>query len=210
MRRRWLCGALAALALGLSGCAAGMPEASPSPSDTGTERIATATPSEATSAAPVAPSATPRANLAVTVDGKRLMGQGLREEDETFLPLVETAQALGYTADVAQTQADGRTRCVHTFSMGEDAGREVTVSYLVQDNTVTDVQFARGKLIVHVDRVLQFEGDTVYAPEDFFEEAMEAEIDDEDGRVTVLSAAGRGATSAPGATQAPGTTVSPG
>lgn len=198
MRRRRLYGALAALALGLSGCAAGMPEASPSPSGTGTEQVATATPSEAASAAPAGPSATPRANLAVTVDGKRLMGQGLRAEDETFLPLVETARALGYAADVAETQSDGRKRCVHTFSMEGDAATEVTVSYLVQDNTVTDIQFARGKLIVPVDRVLQVEGDTVYAPEDFFEEAMEAEIDDEDGRVTVLSVAGRAAASATG------------
>ena len=52
MRRRRLYGALAALALGLSGCAAGMPEASPSPSGTGTGQVATATPSEAASAAP--------------------------------------------------------------------------------------------------------------------------------------------------------------
>ena len=111
---------------------------------------------------------------------------------------MEPARGLGYAADVAETQSDGRKRCMHTFSMEGDAATEVTVSYLVQDNTVTDIQFARGKLIVPVDRVLQVEGDTVYAPEDFFEEAMEAEIDDEDGRVTVLSVAGRAAASATG------------
>lgn len=195
--------ACAALALWLGGCAAGEPEATASP----TEQPAATASAQATQQAVVlptgettpAPTQEPRANLSVTVDGTALKGKAMIDSEETFLPLVQTAEALGYKASVSELEEDAQRRRVHTFSVGEDKSREVGVSYLLKDNTVSDISFARDKMIVPVDRVLHFEGDTVYAPADFFEEAMEAKIetDAEQKKVTVLSAQAKHATPAP-------------
>lgn len=190
----------------LSGCAADGAEATPQPA-VSAQATASATADETQRAVVLSPSAeatpaatqAPRANLNITVDGKTLKNKAMTEDDETFLPLTETAEALGYKAAVSELEEDTQRRRVHTFSIGADKSREVAVSYLLKDNTATDISFARDKMIVPVDRVLQFEGDVVYAPEDFFEEAMEADIEtDEEGKkVTVRSPQAKNATPAP-------------
>ena len=170
----------AMLALALGGCAAqGMesPESTVAPTQT-----VTAAPTATPSPAPTNTPAPTREPMPVRVEGKTLSQDARTMQGKTMLPLLETMEYLGYKARVNELSEDGGTRRVHTFTKDRE---EISVSYLLTDNTVSDVSFVRDKLIVPVDRLLLFEEETVFAPANFFEEAAGVYVGAESGQVNV-------------------------
>lgn len=139
------------------------PTASPTPEPTGTP----------------APTREP---MPVTVEGKTLSTDARMMQGKTMLPLLETMERLSYKARVSELSENEGRRRVHTFTKADE---EIAVSYLITDNTVSDVSFVRGKLIVPVDRLLLFEDEIVYAPANFFEEAAGVYVSGENGQIIV-------------------------
>lgn len=106
-------------------------------------------------------------------------------QGKTMLPLIETMERLGYKTRVSELSEDDGTRRVHTFTKETEKNVEISVSYLLTDNTVSDVSFVRDKLIVPVDRLLLFEDETVFAPANFFEEAAGVFVTSQGAQITV-------------------------
>lgn len=186
--RKWM--SAVALVLLLGGCAAQGAEemqieqtppisasASAMPSDTPAPTAApTDTPTPTDTPAPT------REPMPVTVEGKALSTSARTLQGKTMLPLLETMERLSYKSRVNELRENDGTRRVHTFTK---EGEEIAVSYLLTDNTVSDVSFVRGKLIVPVDRLLLFEDEIVFAPANFFEEAAGVYVTGEDGQIRV-------------------------
>lgn len=174
-------GAAAMLALTLGGCAAQGAAPSPEPTQTAAQ-TATVSPTATPSPSPTNTPAPTREPLPVKVEGKALSQDARTQQGKTMLPLLETMELLGYKARVSELSEDDGTRRVHTFTKDKE---EISVSYLLTDNTVSDVSFVRDKLIVPVDRLLLFEDETVFAPANFFEEAAGVYVSAESGQVSV-------------------------
>lgn len=177
----WACSVLA-----LGGCAAqeGVTGATQTPASTQTPEESAQPTMQVITPSP-APTSTPvptREPMPVTVEGEVLSKGAHIAQGKSMLPLLETMQRLGYKATVSELGENEGTRRVHTFKKEKE---EVAVSYLLRDNTVSDVSFARDKMIVPVDRLLTFEEETIFAPANFFEEALGVYITAEDGQITV-------------------------
>lgn len=186
--RKWM--SALALALLLSGCAAqGKEEMQPAASNAPTAQttpIASAAPTDTPvptdTPQPTDTPAPTREPVPVTVEGKTLSVSARTLQGKTMLPLLETMERLSYKARVNELSENNGTRRVHTFTKDSE---EIAVSYLLTDNTVSDVSFVRGKLIVPVDRLLLFEDEIVFAPANFFEEAAGVYVTGEEGQIRV-------------------------
>lgn len=174
----------------LGGCAAGATQA-PSPSPSTSAAPAVSPSAQITMAATIKPTATPEATetpaptpspMQVTIEGKNLTKKAIKSDQKVMLPLLETMDALGYKATVSELEENESRRKVHTFKKDKI---EIAVSYLLKDNTVSDISFARDKMIVPVDRLLLFEAETVFAPANFFEEAAGVTITQTGAQVVV-------------------------
>ena len=174
-----------ATVLMLGGCAAQgtTVETTPVPQSTLTP-APTLAPTPTPSPSPTDTPAPTREPLPVTVEGKALSQHARTMQGKTMLPLLETMERLAYKATVSELTEDTGIRRVHTFQKDRE---EVAVSYLLKDNTVSDVSFARDKMIVPVDRLLLFEDETVFAPANFFEEALGVQVQAENGQVRVTA-----------------------
>ena len=185
-RKAMLAAGLIAGAAALTGCTADVkPAATPTPkaAQQTTAEPATAAPTQQTT-----PEATMEAGeetsapLALRVDGEETDAHAIEEGDELFLPVVETAEALGYKAESEETETEEGNRRVITLDKDDS---RITVSWTVSDNTIRGVSWQKDGLLVPVDARLTTLDDVVYAPAAFFEEAMAVRIKATDGAVEI-------------------------
>ena len=92
----------------------------------------------------------------------------LEEDGRLFLPLAETGEALGWKAESESMEEESRTR--RSISLTKEDSR-ITVTWLVSDNTASQITWQKDGLLVPVDTALTTLHDVVYVPAAFFEEA---------------------------------------
>lgn len=113
------------------------------------------------------------AALALMIDGKEADAGAIREGDELLLPLVNTAEMLGWKAGGEDNEQDTQTKRMITLEKDDS---RITVSWTVSDNTVKNVSWQKDGLLVPVDARLTTVDDVVYVPSAFFEEAMDVSV----------------------------------
>ena len=164
-------------AAALTGCAANTtPVSTPTPQ---TAQQQTAEPTTQTSpqtspdaSAEAAGGETP-APIRLRADGKEIDVGALEEEGRLFLPLVETGEALGWKAESESMEEESRTR--RSVSLTQDDSR-ITVTWLVSDNTASQITWQKDGLLIPVDTALTTLQNVVYVPAAFFEEAADASV----------------------------------
>ena len=160
----------------LTGCASGG-SAQPTPSpDVAQQQSAEPSPEASEEPAEEAP-------LSLTVDGKAVEPAAMEENGRLMLPLVETGEALGWTAKSEALSEETQTR--RSVALTKDDSR-ITVTWLVSDNTASAITWQKDGLLIPVDTRLTTLGDVVYVPAAFFEEAVGARVARKDGAVEVL------------------------
>lgn len=177
-----LAAGLIAGAAAMTGCTANTtPVATPTPQTAAqaTAEPATAEPMPETTAE--AGEETP-GPIGLLVDGKEVTAGAAKEQDMLLLPLIETAEALGWAADSQQLEEE--TQVQRTVSL-EKEGSRITVVWVVSDNTTRQITWQKDGLLIPVDTKITTIGESVYVPAAFFEEAMEAGVDETADGVTV-------------------------
>ena len=120
--------------------------------------------------------------LELTVDQEDVPEGALREEGRLLVPLIQTAQALGWNAESEQTQEETQTKRVVTLDK-EDS--RITVSWTVSDNTARNIVWQKDGLLIPVDTRITTMEETVYVPAAFFEEAADVTISTDGDRVRI-------------------------
>ena len=151
-------------AAALTGCAAGTP--STSTPQTAQQQTAEATPQTSPSVE-TTDEETP-APIRLRVEDRDMDIGALEEEGRLFLPLTETGEALGWKAESESMEDESRTR--RSISLTKEDSR-ITVTWLVSDNTASQITWQKDGLLVPVDPALTTLHDVVYVPAAFFEEA---------------------------------------
>ena len=161
----------------LTGCASGG-SAQPTPSpDVAQQQSAEPSPEASEEPAEEAP-------LSLTVDGKAIEPAAMEENGRLMLPLVETGEALGWKAESESMEEESRTR--RSVSLTQDDSR-ITVTWLVSDNTASQITWQKDGLLIPVDTALTTLQNVVYVPAAFFEEAMDASVVRKENAVEVSS-----------------------
>ena len=154
-------------AAALTGCAAGTPStSSTSTPQTAQQQTAEATPQTSPSVEKT-DEETP-APIHLRVEDRDIDIGALEEEGRLFLPLAETGEALGWKAESESMEDESRTR--RSISLTKEDSR-ITVTWLVSDNTTSQITWQKDGLLVPVDPALTTLHDVVYVPAAFFEEA---------------------------------------
>ena len=180
--RAWLAAGLLAGAAALTGCSAVKPlEATPQPQS---EKI-TAQPQ--TDAATVSPDESPEAEetpaaLALSVDGREIEVGAVMEREMLFLPLEETAKALGWNVKREETQEETRLRKSVQLAKEESV---ITVSWVCSDNTIKQLTWQKDGLLIPVDTEMTSVDGVIYVPSAFFETAMRVQVDKQESAVAV-------------------------
>lgn len=189
-KKALLAAGLLAGAAALTGCTAAKPAATPTPMAVRqTAEPATAEPAgaqtspEATNSAEEAPGdAQPPAPIELLI-GDELADAGAIEEDGTLmLPLVQTAEKIGWKADGEESEEETQARRVITLEKDDS---RITVSWTVSDNTVRNISWQKDGLLIPVDTHITTLGDIVYVPAAFFEEAMGVSVTQKQTNVIV-------------------------
>ena len=124
--------------------------------------------------------------IALRVDGEALDAAAMREGDRLLLPLVETAEALGWSARSESKEEESLTRRSVELTQGES---RITVTWVVSDNTARQITWQKDGLLIPVDTELTTYADRVYVPAAFFETAVRATVTSGDGGVSVSTPA---------------------
>ena len=122
------------------------------------------------------------APIRLEVDGKETEAGAIMEQEELLLPLEETGEKLGWKVKSEQSEEETQTKRIVT--MEKDDSR-ITVSWTVSDNTAKNISWQKDGLLVPVDARITTIDDTVYVPAAFFEEAMDARIEQSETNVIV-------------------------
>ena len=150
----------------LTGCASGgSPQPTPGPD---IARQQSAEPSPEVSAEP-----TEEAPIPLFVDGKETESAAVEENGVLLLPLIETGEALGWTAQSEELVEETQTR--RSVALTKEDSR-ISVTWLVSDNTASAITWQKDGLLIPVDTRLTTLENVVYVPAAFFEEAMDAKI----------------------------------
>lgn len=182
-KRIWLAAGLLAGAAALTGCSAQItPVVTPTPD---TAQKTTAQPD--TAAATPEPSASAAGEetpgpIALRVNGEELAVCALEERDKLLLPLIETAEVLGWTAEEEDAQEETQQKRSVVLTKEESV---ISVSWVVSDNTAKKITWQKDGLLIPVDTMITTYEDAVYVPAAFFEEAMEVRVTNEPGAVSV-------------------------
>ena len=184
-QKAWLAAGLLAGAAALTGCSATTtPVATPTPD---TAQQVTAQPGAAD--ATVSPDESPAAGgeetpgpLALRVGGEEIETGAVAEEGGLFLPLVETAEALGWQASQEEQQEETLTR--KSVQLERDGSR-ITVAWVVSDNTAKQITWQKDGLLIPVDTELASVDGVVYVPAAFFETAMRVKVEQQPDEVAV-------------------------
>ena len=183
--KAWLAAGLLAGTAALTGCSMNAaPAPTPTPEQaqkvTAQPQIADATVSPDESPAGAAEE-TP-GPLSLRVDGKKLTVHAITEEDKLMLPLVETAEALGWKAQSETKEEETQTR--RSVQLEKDGSR-ITVAWIVSDNTAKQITWQKDGLLIPVDAELTSADGAVYVPAAFFETAMRVTVTAADGEIAV-------------------------
>lgn len=189
-RKMMLAAGLIAGAAAMTGCTA-----TTTPAATPTPRAAqqqTAEPQTAEPTAQASPQTTTEADegageenapLTLTVSGKELEAKAMTENDMLLLPLEKTGEALGYRVKDEETPEGENKKRVVTLEKDES---RITVSWTVSDNTIRSISWQKDGLLIPVDTHITTEGETVYVPAAFFEEAADVRIERTEKGVNIL------------------------
>ena len=123
--------------------------------------------------------------ISLTVDGKALDAAAIEENGTLLLPLVETGEALGWTAESEELSEETQTR--RSVALTKNDSR-ITVTWLVSDNTASSITWQKDGLLIPVDTRLTTLENVVYVPAAFFEEAVGARVERKESAVEVLPA----------------------
>lgn len=179
MKRRnkaMLAAGMLAGACALTGCASGgASQPTPSP-DVAQQQ--SAEPSPETSAEP-----TEDVPIPLFVDGKEADSAAIEENGMMLLPLIETGEALGWTAESEELAEETRTR--RSVALTKDESK-ISVTWMVSDNTASAITWQKDGLLIPVDTRLTTLENVVYVPAAFFEEAMGAKIERKEDAVEVF------------------------
>lgn len=172
-KKIWLAAGLLAGAAALTGCTAQVtPVVTPTPDTAKTMTAQPAAAQPATTAAPeesaLAGEETP-GPIALRVSGEEIKNRALEENGKLLLPLVETAEVLGWSAEEDSTKEETQTR--RSIVLTQDESR-ISVIWVVSDNTARQITWQKDGLLIPVDPMITTLEDTVYVPSAFFEEAM--------------------------------------
>ena len=170
-------------AAALTGCVAGTPSTS-STSTPQTAQQQTAEPTPQTSPSMEAADEETPAPIRLRVENRDVDIGALEEDGRLFLPLAETGEALGWKAESESMEEESRTR--RSISLTKEDSR-ITVTWLVSDNTASQITWQKDGLLVPVDTALTTLHDVVYVPAAFFEEAMDASVMRKENAVEVSS-----------------------
>ena len=124
--------------------------------------------------------------IALRVDGRALDADALREGDKLLLPLMETAEALGWQARSEDKEEERLTR--RSVELTREESR-ITVTWTVSDNTARQITWQKDGLLVPVDTYLTTFADKVYVLAAFFETAMRVSVDAQVDGVSVRTPA---------------------
>ena len=111
--------------------------------------------------------------IALRVDGEKITADALEENGMLLLPLVETAEALGWAAETESIEEETQVRRSVVLTQGDS---QITVTWVVSDNTARQITWQKDGLLIPVDTMITTFEDAVYVPSAFFEEAMEVTI----------------------------------
>ena len=181
-KKAMLAAGLIAGAAALTGCTANTtPVATPTPQAEQKQTAQPAATAEA-SASPEAGGEESPVPIRLTVDGDTLEKEAVREQDMLLLPLVETAEALGWKAESEKIEEE--TQVKRSVVLTKDDSR-IAVTWTVSDNTARQVTWQKDGLLIPVDTRITPISDVVYVPAAFFEEAMDVKIASDTDRVSV-------------------------
>lgn len=182
--KAWLAAGLLAGAAALTGCSVtGTPAGSPAPD--AAQKITAQPEAEDASASPAAsPSGgeeTP-APLSLLIDGETITQGAIAEGDMLLLPLVKTAEALGWSAKVEEAEEETQVR--RSVQLDKDGSR-ISVSWVSSDNTAKQITWQKDGLLIPVNtRITSMDG-VVYVPSAFFETAMRVRVEQDGQAVNV-------------------------
>ncbi|MBR5288272.1 MAG: hypothetical protein IKU34_06740 [Clostridia bacterium] len=175
----WLAAALITGAAALTGCSAQVtPSVTPTPNTNATITAQPATAQPDMAQATPDPSASAAGEetpgpLALYVSGEELKASAIEENGKLMLPLVETAEVLGWAAEEQETQEETQTR--RSIVLTKDESR-ISVAWVVSDNTASRITWQKDGLLIPVDTKITTLGGVVYVPAAFFEAAMDASV----------------------------------
>lgn len=188
-KKALLAAGLLAGAAALTGCTANAkPVATPTPMavQQQTAQPATARPDAAASEQPNVSDAPDSdespAPIALRVGGEKTEAGAVMEQEELLLPLIETAEKLGWTAESEQTEEETQLR--KTVTLEKDDSR-ITVVWTVSDNTAKNISWQKDGLLIPVDTRITTMDDIVYVPAEFFEAAMDVSVVNQQTNVIV-------------------------
>ena len=132
-------------AAALTGCSAiAKPMATPTPMAAlqQTAQPATAQPSPMETAGAQATQQTDETpkRMTLLIGGEEADADAIFEQEKLLLPLVETAENLGWKMDEEQTEEDAQTKRVITLEKDES---RITVSWTVSDNTAKNISWQK-------------------------------------------------------------------
>ncbi|MBE5799803.1 MAG: copper amine oxidase N-terminal domain-containing protein [Clostridiales bacterium] len=122
------------------------------------------------------------APLKLLVGGDEADTGAIEEQDELLLPLIETAEKLGWKAEDERSGEETQEKRVITLEKDDS---RITVSWTVSDNTAKNISWQKDGLLIPVDARLTTLDDVVYVPAAFFEEAMEVSVANQQTNVIV-------------------------
>ena len=157
-----------ACALMMGGCSLpGMPAASPTP-----DAAAKATAQPEASDAPTMGEQT-ETGFSLSIGGEPIKTQALEETGRVLLPLVETAEVLGWAAEEESIEEETQTK--RSIVLSKDDSR-ITVTWVVRDNTAKSITWQKDGLLIPVNTHITTKDSVVYVPAAFFEEAREVKV----------------------------------
>lgn len=122
--------------------------------------------------------------IRIRVGEEEADAHAIEENGMLLLPLVETAQALGWEAKAEETPEETQTR--RTITLQREDSR-ITVAWVSSDNTARQITWQRDGLLIPVDTKITTLEDVVYVPAAFFEEAMQAGVNRGKDEVTLTT-----------------------
>lgn len=184
-KRALLAAGLLAGAAAMTGCAAQTTPAATATPPTNQQETASPTQTAEASPSPEGGEESP-APLGLTAGGEDVKADAVAEGDRLLLPLVETAEALGWKAESESLEEGDETRRTVTLTR-EDS--RITVAWVVSDNTARQITWQKDGLLVPVDADVTTIGSVVYVPAAFFEEALGVKVTRDGQSVSVATPA---------------------
>lgn len=174
-KRALLAAGLIAGAAAMTGCTANStPAATQAPAvQQETAQPQTTEPVTGATSSPDADGEEAPAPLALMAQGEEVEPGAIEEEGRLFLPLMETGEALGWSADSESREEETQTR--RTVTLEKEDSR-ITVSWVSSDNTLRQITWQKDGLLIPVDTRIETLDGVIYVPAAFFEEAVDAVV----------------------------------